>query len=65
MANTIEIKVPDIGGHDDVPVIEVLVKVGDTIEKEEPDHAGVGQGDHGGSLQRRRRGQGAEAQGGR
>ena len=35
MANTIEIKVPDIGGHDDVPVIEVLVKVGDTIEKEQ------------------------------
>src|SRR5574337_420109 len=35
MANTIEIKVPDIGGHDNVPVIEVLVKVGDTVEKEQ------------------------------
>ena len=35
MANTIEIKVPDIGGHDNVPVIEVLVKIGDTIEKEQ------------------------------
>ncbi len=35
MANTIEIKVPDIGGHDGVPVIEVLVKAGDTIEKEQ------------------------------
>ncbi len=35
MANTIEIKVPDIGGHDKVPVIEVLVKVGDTVEKEQ------------------------------
>ena len=35
MANTIEIKVPDIGGHDSVPVIEVLVKVGDMIEKEQ------------------------------
>ncbi len=35
MANPIEITVPDIGGHDDVPVIEVLVKVGDTIEKEQ------------------------------
>ena len=28
---TIEIKVPDIGGYDGVPVIEVLVKVGDTV----------------------------------
>ncbi|WP_159016664.1 dihydrolipoyl dehydrogenase [Cognatiluteimonas profundi] len=28
---TIEIKVPDIGGYDDVPVIEVLVAVGDTV----------------------------------
>ncbi|MBQ4855474.1 dihydrolipoyl dehydrogenase [Rhodanobacter sp. B2A1Ga4] len=35
MANTIEIKVPDIGGHDNVPVIEVLVKVGDTVAKEQ------------------------------
>ncbi|HEV7123261.1 MAG TPA: FAD-dependent oxidoreductase, partial [Rhodanobacter sp.] len=35
MANTIEIKVPDIGGHDHVPVIEVLVKVGDTVKKEQ------------------------------
>jgi hypothetical protein len=26
MANTIDIKVPDIGGHDNVPVIEVLVR---------------------------------------
>ena len=35
MANTIEIKVPDIGGHDSVPVIEVLVKAGDTVAKEQ------------------------------
>ncbi len=28
---TIEVKVPDIGGYDDVPVIEVLVAVGDTV----------------------------------
>ena len=35
MANTIEIKVPDIGGHDGVPVIEVLVSVGDTVAKEQ------------------------------
>jgi dihydrolipoamide dehydrogenase len=35
MANTIEVKVPDIGGHDNVPVIEVLVKPGDRVEKEQ------------------------------
>jgi pyruvate dehydrogenase E2 component (dihydrolipoamide acetyltransferase) len=31
-----EVKVPDIGGFNDVPVIEVLVAVGDTIEKDAP-----------------------------
>src|SRR5690606_27424714 len=31
MANTIEVKVPDIGGLDGVPVIEVLVAVGNTV----------------------------------
>ena len=31
----IEIKVPDIGGYDDVPVIEVLVAVGDTVAKDQ------------------------------
>ncbi|PBJ81681.1 dihydrolipoyllysine-residue acetyltransferase [Lysobacteraceae bacterium NML93-0399] len=30
-----ESKVPDIGGYDDVPVIEVLVSVGDTVEKDQ------------------------------
>ena len=35
MANTIEVKVPDIGGHDNVPVIEVLVKAGDTVTKDQ------------------------------
>ncbi|WP_424683068.1 dihydrolipoyl dehydrogenase [Frateuria sp. YIM B11624] len=35
MANMIEVKVPDIGGHDNVPVIEVLVKAGDRVEKEQ------------------------------
>ena len=30
------ILVPDIGDYTDIPVIEVLVKVGDTIEKEQP-----------------------------
>ena len=35
MSQTIEIKVPDIGNFDSVDVIEVLVKVGDTISKED------------------------------
>ena len=35
MANTIEVKVPDIGGYDDVPVIEILVKPGDTVAKDQ------------------------------
>ncbi|PBS12729.1 dihydrolipoyllysine-residue acetyltransferase [Lysobacteraceae bacterium NML93-0792] len=30
-----ESRVPDIGGYDDVPVIEVLVAVGDTVEKDQ------------------------------
>src|SRR3546814_1290794 len=32
---TQESKVPDIGGYDDVPVIEVLVAVGDTVDKDQ------------------------------
>ncbi|MFC4821084.1 dihydrolipoyl dehydrogenase [Dokdonella ginsengisoli] len=35
MANPIEVKVPDIGNYTDVPVIEVLVKVGDTVAKDQ------------------------------
>lgn len=35
MSQLIEIKVPDIGDCKDVPVIEVLVKAGDTVEKEQ------------------------------
>lgn len=35
MSQLIDIKVPDIGDYKDVPVIEVLVKVGDSIEKEQ------------------------------
>ena len=31
MAKTLEVKVPDIGDFSDVPVIEVLVSVGDTV----------------------------------
>jgi dihydrolipoamide dehydrogenase len=30
------ILVPDIGDYSDIPVIEVLIKVGDVIEKEQP-----------------------------
>lgn len=32
---TIEVKVPDIGGYDDVPVIELLVAVGDSVKKDQ------------------------------
>jgi pyruvate dehydrogenase E2 component (dihydrolipoamide acetyltransferase) len=35
MSNLIEVKVPDIGGFKDVPVIEVLVKPGDTVKPED------------------------------
>ncbi|MGA9914451.1 MAG: biotin/lipoyl-containing protein, partial [Paraburkholderia sp.] len=35
MSQTIEVKVPDIGDYTDIPVIEVLVKAGDTVEKEQ------------------------------
>jgi dihydrolipoamide dehydrogenase len=35
MANTIELKVPELGGSHDVPVIEILVKVGDTVAKDQ------------------------------
>ncbi|MDE2359205.1 MAG: branched-chain alpha-keto acid dehydrogenase subunit E2, partial [Betaproteobacteria bacterium] len=32
----IEVKVPDIGDFKDVPVIEVLVKPGDSVRAEDP-----------------------------
>src|SRR5690606_32008469 len=35
MAELKEASVPDIGGYDDVPVIEVLVAVGDTVVKDQ------------------------------
>ncbi len=35
MAQIKEARVPDIGGYDDVPVIEVLVAVGDTVGKDQ------------------------------
>ena len=34
-ATQIDIKIPDIGDFTDVPVIEILVKVGDTVEAEQ------------------------------
>jgi len=36
MSNLVEIKVPDIGDFKNVPVIEVLVKPGDAVKKEDP-----------------------------
>ncbi len=35
-AAAIDIKIPDIGDFKDVPVIEILVKAGDTVEAEQP-----------------------------
>jgi dihydrolipoamide dehydrogenase len=35
MSRTIEVKVPDIGDFKDIPVIEVLVKPGDVVNKED------------------------------
>jgi len=36
MATTFQITVPDIGNFDSVEVIDIIVKVGDTIKKEDP-----------------------------
>ena len=36
MSHVIDIKVPDIGDFSDIPVIEVFVKVGDTVKAEDP-----------------------------
>jgi len=36
MANLVEIRVPDIGDFKNIPVIEVLVKPGDAVGKEDP-----------------------------
>ena len=35
MANAIEIKVPDIGSYSGVPVIEILIKPGDSVKKDQ------------------------------
>ncbi len=34
--STMDVKVPDIGDYKDVPVIEVLVKDGERVEKDAP-----------------------------
>jgi len=36
MSNFVEIRVPDIGDFKNIPVIEVLVKPGDSVKKEDP-----------------------------
>src|SRR5271155_1986420 len=36
MGDMIEVKVPDIGDYKDVPVIEILVKPGDSVRLEDP-----------------------------
>ncbi len=36
MSKLVEVKVPDIGDYKNIPVIEVLVKPGDTVNKEDP-----------------------------
>jgi dihydrolipoamide dehydrogenase len=36
MANTFQITVPDIGNFDSIEVIDIIVKVGDIIKKEDP-----------------------------
>ena len=35
MTQIVEVKVPDIGDFKDVPIIEVLVKIGDTVKAED------------------------------
>ena len=55
----IEIKVPDIGDFKDIPVIEILVKPGDTVEEGGlARHAGERQGDDGGAVVARGHGEG-------
>jgi dihydrolipoamide dehydrogenase len=36
MSNPVEVKVPDIGDFKDVPIIEILVKPGDSVQPEDP-----------------------------
>ena len=36
MSNIIEVKVPDIGDFKDIPIIEIMVKPGDSVKPEDP-----------------------------
>src|SRR5258705_8043429 len=36
MSNIVEVKVPDIGDFKNIPIIEILVKPGDTVKPEDP-----------------------------
>ena len=36
MTRLIEIKIPDVGDFKDIPVIELLVQPGDSVDKETP-----------------------------
>ena len=58
-----EVTVPDIGDFKDIPVIEVLVKPGDTVKKDDSLHdARERQGDDGGAVADGGRGGRAEGQ---
>ena len=60
----IEVKVPDIGDFKDIPVIEMLVKPGDTVKNEDSlRHARIRQGDDGRALAGRGHGEGGQGQG--
>jgi dihydrolipoamide dehydrogenase len=60
MSNLIEVKVPDIGDFADVPIIDLFVKVGDSIKVDDAIcYAGIGQGDDGCPVAGRRRRQGS------
>ena len=59
--STIEVKVPDIGDFKDVPVIEVLVKPGDTVKAEDSlVTLEIGQGDDGRAVAGGRHGEGVK-----
>ena len=63
MAQLLEVKVPDIGGFNDVPVIEVAVKPGDAVKAEDAADAGIRQGDDGRAGAGQRHSEGSAGQG--
>lgn len=36
MTQIVDVNVPDVGDFTDIPIIEILVKPGDSVEKESP-----------------------------